>query len=629
MRRTGSRLSLEYQLPVIMTAVFASGLLAMLAITYFTLIGRAETVVRDRLSHAVRELANTAEMALAERTKAVRAVAHDPRVTAALADRAPGRVNAARTALDSLLSPSSVLPAELWDESGRVVTSAGPSIPDSVRPTPASLADGKDTALFTPIRRYQDGFIFWVYAPVRSRGSPAGWVALARRVSGRKDAEHSVREMLREDVRLNLANLDGSVWAAAPGTPTDRPVRRTAGNRGVLYDRGMGGSYLAEETRVRGTPWMMVLEIPIASVVARPMLTIRLLAWLCLGLIVIGAAAVWLLSRTITRPLSALTAVAESVAGGTQGRAVAREPRDEIGRLSAAFEEMTRRVATAQRELEERVSQSDAAAKELALTNEQLRAAIDEADRATRAKGDFLAMMSHELRTPLNAIGGYADLIDMGIHGPVTAAQHEALKRLGRSKAHLLALIDHVLDFARMSAGHVHYSIEDVNLNQMILSLEPLVEPQLRQRDLTFGYRTCDQSIVVRADPEKLRQVLINLLSNAIKFTPEGGSVSVDCDADDAKARVNVTDTGIGIGTERLKMIFEPFVQGERALSRPTEGVGLGLAISRDLAVGMSGEITVESELGIGSTFTVVLPVSRTPASASVGPLAATTGATA
>jgi signal transduction histidine kinase len=575
----------------------------------------------------VRELAGTAETALADRATALRGVAHDPRLAEALTDRTGERITAARTALGSLVLASSTLPAELRDASGRIVASVGPSIPDSIRTAPPVLEGITDSALFSAIRPYQGAMIFWIYAPVISGSRRVGWVAQARRVSGRKDAEHFVREMLREDVHFNLANVDGSVWAAAPGNPISAPERRQLSRRGVVYDRG-GDAIMAEETRIRGTPWMMVLEIPSGSVYARPLRTIRLLAWLCLGLLVIGAAALWLLSKRITRPLSALTAAAESVARQPRDSTVHAESGNEIARLSAAFDEMTRRVTTAQHELEKRVAESDKVARELVQTNEQLRAAIDEADRATRAKGDFLAMMSHELRTPLNAIGGYADLIDMGIHGPLTDAQRAALKRLGKSKSHLLALIDQILSFARMNAGHIHYSIEDVSLLQLLTSLEPLITPQMHQRGITFEAAACDSSIVVRADPEKLRQVVLNLLANAIKFSHDGGRICVECSADDTHARVHVRDSGIGIASERLAVIFEPFVQGERALSRPTEGVGLGLAIARDLARGMGGEIVVQSEKGHGSTFTVVLPLARKPRDAvatEVGPKAEAT----
>jgi signal transduction histidine kinase len=305
----------------------------------------------------------------------------------------------------------------------------------------------------SPLSKVGNQVRFWVFAPVIVDGNRAGWIAQARKVSGARNAERFVSEMLREEVKLNLRNADGSVWATAPGSPISAPDRRRITDAGILFDRAGVGEVVAEETPVAGAPWVMVLESPRAWILARPKPTIKLLATLCLALIIVGAGVSWWLSRRITKPLATLTDAAETVALGTYDKPLAMERRDEIGRLAASFDEMARRVRVAQRELEKRAADSDAAAAEVAKTNEQLRAAMQEVERATRAKGDFLAMMSHELRTPLNAIGGYAELIDMGIHGPVTDAQREALARLGRNKAHLLALIDHVLNFGRITAG--------------------------------------------------------------------------------------------------------------------------------------------------------------------------------
>jgi signal transduction histidine kinase len=236
-----------------------------------------------------------------------------------------------------------------------------------------------------------------------------------------------------------------------------------------------------------------------------------------------------------------------------------------------------------------------------------------ESEAANRAKSDFLAMMSHELRTPLNAIAGYAQLLEMGIHGPVTDQQRDALNRIARSQAHLLTLINDVLNFARIDAGQMRYVVQDVLMNDTLAGLEPLVAPQIASRGLTYTYEACATDIVAAADGDKVRQVVVNLLSNAVKYTPMGGTVRLACDADETTVRVHVTDTGPGIDPDQLPVIFEPFVQGHRALNRPNEGVGLGLAISRDLARGMAGDVTVTTELAVGSTFTLALPRAKLP----------------
>jgi PAS domain S-box-containing protein len=248
-----------------------------------------------------------------------------------------------------------------------------------------------------------------------------------------------------------------------------------------------------------------------------------------------------------------------------------------------------------------------------------LRAALAEAEgaraaaeEANQAKSEFLANMSHELRTPLNAIGGYVDLVLMGIRGPVTDAQRADLERVQASQRHLLSLINQVLNFARLEAGTVSYTLQPVVAADALAQAVPLVEPQSAAKRIVLEVRLPDPGratpIRVRADPDRLHQILLNLLSNAVKFTSEGGRVHVELDDADGMPRVRVSDTGIGIDPERLESVFDPFVQIGRGLTHTVEGTGLGLAISRDLARAMGGEITVESTPGVGSTFTLTLP---------------------
>ncbi len=245
-------------------------------------------------------------------------------------------------------------------------------------------------------------------------------------------------------------------------------------------------------------------------------------------------------------------------------------------------------------------------------------AARADAEAANRAKAQFLAAMSHELRTPLNAIAGYAELMEMGIRGPVTPEQREDLSRVRRAGQHLQSLINDILNHARLEAGRVGYDIQDVRLDAVVADVEALVAPQLRARSLAFSHDACapdppDRPHAVRADPEKVRQILLNLLTNAIKFTAPGGRIALACeaggDAGSGLVRLRVTDTGRGIAPGALAQIFEPFVQVERHRTPESQqGVGLGLAISRDLARGMGGDLTAESTPGVGSTLTLTLP---------------------
>jgi signal transduction histidine kinase len=216
--------------------------------------------------------------------------------------------------------------------------------------------------------------------------------------------------------------------------------------------------------------------------------------------------------------------------------------------------------------------------------------------------------MSHELRTPLNAIGGYTQLLELGVHGPLNAAQLNAVRRVEKNQAHLLTLINSVLNYAKLDSGMVHYRIGDVAIADAFRDMEPLIAPQVQAQRLQFLQYPPDRALTVKADRDKLHQILLNLLSNALKFTPAGGRITLSCSGGDDTISIHVRDTGTGVAPDRIETIFEPFFQGDRALSNPTDGVGLGLAISRDLARGMSGDLHVWSAPGVGSVFTVVLP---------------------
>jgi signal transduction histidine kinase len=239
------------------------------------------------------------------------------------------------------------------------------------------------------------------------------------------------------------------------------------------------------------------------------------------------------------------------------------------------------------------------------------RAARADAEAANRAKSQFLSTMSHELRTPLNAITGYTELLEMGVRGPITAPQRADLARIRRSANVLMALVNDVLNFARLEAGQVEVRLDGVPLARVLADLEVLVAPQVTAKGLACTFESCDESLMVRADPDRLTQILTNLLTNAIKFTPEGGRIGVACRVanDPSLAHITVTDDGRGVAPDQLDRIFEPFVQVDRHLNPESQqGVGLGLAISRDLARAMGGDLTAASTPEVGSSFIVTLP---------------------
>jgi PAS domain S-box-containing protein len=233
---------------------------------------------------------------------------------------------------------------------------------------------------------------------------------------------------------------------------------------------------------------------------------------------------------------------------------------------------------------------------------------LAEVDAANRAKTGFLAAMSHELRTPLNAIAGYAQLMQEGIGGPVSEQQAEYLSRIRASQQHLLGIVNDLLNYSRVEAGEVTYERTEVEVCKVVDRVIAMVALQAARKGLHLDHGPCPPDAIALADELKTEQVLLNLVSNAVKFTPEGGTITVACGRHGAQATIEVGDTGPGIPADMLDAIFDPFVQLGRTLTSAHEGAGLGLAISRDLARAMDGDVTVESTVGLGSTFKLHLP---------------------
>jgi PAS domain S-box-containing protein len=231
-----------------------------------------------------------------------------------------------------------------------------------------------------------------------------------------------------------------------------------------------------------------------------------------------------------------------------------------------------------------------------------------EATESNRAKSDFLAAMSHELRTPLNAIGGYAQLIEMGVRGPVTEEQRVDLLKIQRSKNYLDALVSDVLNFAKLGSGKIEFRLRPMRVRQTLDAVVEMIAPQLAQKRLRLLPHSPPNDVEILADEDRTRQILLNVFANALKFTPQGGAITPGVYVTANVVSISVGDTGVGIPKDELELIFEPFVQARRSADPSDHGFGLGLAISRQLARSMGGDLTVHSVVGEGSTFTLTLP---------------------
>ncbi|HUQ19239.1 MAG TPA: ATP-binding protein, partial [Gemmatimonadaceae bacterium] len=235
-------------------------------------------------------------------------------------------------------------------------------------------------------------------------------------------------------------------------------------------------------------------------------------------------------------------------------------------------------------------------------------AARGEAESANGAKSDFLAVMSHELRTPLSAIMGYQELLADGITGPINEQQSQQLGRIKASARHLLSLIDEILTFTRIDAGREEVNLELVSLATLLEPAAEIVEPLARARNLHIEVMLPPNPIFVETDPVKIRQMVVNLLGNAVKFT-DTGRIILTGDQKADQLMISVEDTGIGISSEHFERIFEPFWQVEQTATRRAGGTGLGLTVTKRLALLLGGDVSVTSTPGQGTTFTICLPI--------------------
>lgn len=596
------RLSTAQTLSLVTLGVVIAVLGTAMIVVWVTLTRSAVAVEQDRIQRSVKQLVAVTVNGLVQARPRYSGFAHDTAVVNALNAPRPATAGAARAVLERISAPTdSGLPIELWTADGKRVAfvgndiglgdsvslnvrGEGPAVDRSIRPGLDAIR-AVDSVQLGALYRVADRTYFWLVIPVLSHDSAIGYIAQQRRIAANPQTEATIRELSGYAATGYYHNADHSTWTSFGGKPT---VPAHDGAADGMRMRDSVGRVIFAEERVTGTPLVLTMEAPRSVVVAGANATVRDLALLAALLTILGGIAAFWAGTRVARPLVVLSDAAESVARGDFAARVPVAGTREVAGLASSFNTMAEQVG------EERTSAEHAR---------------ESAESASRAKSDFLAAMSHELRTPLNAIGGYTELMEMGLRGPITDDQRRDLSRIRVSQQHLLGLVSRILDLSRIERGEVRYERTSIGVDEMLLGLEELVFPQANEKQQALDYRAAEHNLVVIADREKLRQILLNLLSNAIRHSPNGASITMSAERrGSAAVAMVVSDSGPGIPLDKQASIFEPFVQLDRSLTNNVGGVGLGLAISRDLARGMGGELTVRSAPGEGASFTVTLP---------------------
>ena len=596
--------SLERKLPLLISVLLSALTAGLTWAGYVEVRSAAEMRGVDRMQRLAAQLAELAQRTTDLRAEALRRVAADSAIVAHLENPDARTEASAAAVLATLkLTPTDTpVVAELRSatEARRVATQrelAGDEEP--VSRLMASLSG--DAYAVSELYTRDDSVFYWVGTRVSGGGRMLGYVLQRRVIVGGPNTERQIRGLAANDsVSVYFASDSGTVWSSLGGRPLPVPsvsIEPDDPPNLVRYTRGAGRRYVAAFARIPNTPLRVIAETPYDTLLERPSAFLRRNVIVGLVMLVIGIVAAWILSRHITRPIRQLTAAADAMSTGDYSQRAYVERRDETGRLADAFNTMAEQV---QRQHED-----------LARQNEESRLLATRLEEANRAKADFLATMSHELRTPLNAIGGYVDLIELGLRGPVTDDQRRDLERVRYNQRHLLTVIGNILDFTRLDAQRLPYEIGDVRVDEAVAGIMTAVAPLLDEKGLTRECIGCDVPVLARADRARLEQILLNLLSNGVRFTPTGGHIAVSLLTHDEMVEIVVADTGIGIPPEKLASVFEPFVQLDSGLTRQVGGTGLGLTISRELARAMGGDLTAESDGTEGTRFRLTLPLAH------------------
>lgn len=420
-----------------------------------------------------------------------------------------------------------------------------------------------------------------------------------------------INRVVGDGATVLIGNQSGSVWTdLARIVPAPQLDLNHPGAREFLS--ASGERMIGAAAEIPGTPWVLLLAFPRGVILAPSWQLLGVLVVASLGIVLVATLAARALGTRVTEPLAELTRAVQAVEHGDYSRRVFAQRQDELGELARAFNAMAHRVESGRRALE-------AHANELSASRETAR-------RANESKDAFLAVLSHELRTPLNAILGWCQMLQAG--GQPPGGTTHGIAVIERNALAQLRLIEDLLDVSRIVTGQFVLEKARVDINGVVHAAIESLQPAAAAKNIsivTHRFPTASDSHV-HGDANRLQQAVWNLLSNAVKFTPTGGSIHVELATHGSWTEIAVRDSGEGISAAALPLIFDRLQQGDNGAARRHGGLGLGLAIVRQIVELHQGTVSAESEgAGRGATFRITLP---TVSSGAAGALAAESNAT-
>jgi signal transduction histidine kinase/CheY-like chemotaxis protein len=620
-----SRWSIEWKLPL------GGGLILLLAIVLLASAAYREVrrstraTAVERLNGVTTQLASLLANSTSQLASQMQRFVANRDIGAYLLDPSPRTEPPARSALTYQGNQSELIESiELWDSAGRRLLANGPVIrPADPTRDRRLVGEGsaRDSTRLGDFETVGDSVRYPSITPIRA-GQSSGYIVIWRAIRTSPAGRGQLTKLIGSESSLYLGNRNGTVWTDLVSRAPSPPVPIVANGETVEYTRPEGRR-LAMARPITGSPWVVLVEFP-SQLIEAPVRTFLIRETAIAALLWLGSLLIaWLASRSVTRPLGELTLAAEAVSAGDYSRRVQVSTKDELGRLARVYNDMAERVQDSTQRLEEKVAERtrelNQAMERLVASERQLSTAKDAAERANRAKSDFLAKMSHELRTPLNAIIGFSEMLGEQNFGPLNQKQQRYVTNVLDAGRQLLHLINDILDLSKIEAGRMELSIDEfapgMALHDVTTVVTSLAEKKAQRIELEIEAGLP----ALRADQGKFKQIMYNLLSNAIKFTEVGGRVTVRARRTETSTATNghpmleisVTDTGIGIRPEDQVRIFQEFEQVDSAYGREQQGTGLGLALTRRLVELHGGRIEVESKVEVGSTFRFILPFDR------------------